>query len=123
MTRRGSIFERYDIDPRGGPRAITERLRELAQDAVDADARREIRAAWEALTRHPRDRLEAALDSHPETREALGPPPPPPRPEPERPLDLADLVATPRIAAALGAPSAAERAWAGAPPAERDALP
>lgn len=119
-ARGTSPFDRFDIDPRGGPAAITERLRELAEDA-DPDQRRAIRAAWEALTMHPLRRLEAALDAHPETREPLGEPPrrvaAPDEPEP--PLDLPDLVPRPRVTSALPEPSRAERAILGPPPADR----
>ncbi len=57
-------FERFGIDPKEGPRAITERLRELAEDANEAD-RAAIRAAWEELTLHPLRRLRAAIGAHP----------------------------------------------------------
>ncbi|MBK9258558.1 MAG: hypothetical protein IPM54_01855 [Polyangiaceae bacterium] len=57
-------FERFGIDPKEGPRAITERLRELAEDANEED-RAAIRAAWEELTLHPLRRLRAALGAHP----------------------------------------------------------
>jgi hypothetical protein len=57
-------FERFGIDPKEGPRAITERLRELAEDAGEEE-RAAIRAAWEELTLHPLRRLRAALGAHP----------------------------------------------------------
>jgi len=57
-------FERFGIDPKEGPRAITERLRELAEDANEED-RAAIRAAWEELTLHPLRRLRAAFGAHP----------------------------------------------------------
>ncbi len=57
-------FERFGIDPKEGPRAITERLRELAEDANEED-RAVIRAAWEELTLHPLRRLRAAFGAHP----------------------------------------------------------
>jgi hypothetical protein len=57
-------FERFGIDPKEGPRAITERLRELAEEATEQD-RAAIRAAWEELTLHPLRRLRAALGAHP----------------------------------------------------------
>jgi hypothetical protein len=70
---------------------------------------------------HPRRRFEAALDSHPETREPLGAPPAaraaPSASEP--PLDLPDLIPRPRLEAALPPPTAAERAMLGPPPADR----
>lgn len=72
-------FERYDLDPRQGIAAITARLKELAEDAVDEAERDAIRAAWEELTLDPRRRLDAALFAHPETREPIGLPPTAPR--------------------------------------------
>lgn len=118
MTR--SAFDRFGIDPRGGPAAITERLRELAEDA-DPHERAEIRAAWEALTMHPLGRLDAALDAFPETRPPM--PPPPPRcdavPTREAPLDLPDLVPRPRVVDALPDPDPAEHGILGPPPADR----
>ena len=69
-------FDRFDIDPRAGLAAITERFRELAEAAKDDAARERIRAAWEELTLHPARRLRAALFAHPETRLPLGGPPP-----------------------------------------------
>jgi hypothetical protein len=57
-------FERFGIDPKEGPRAITERLRELAEDATEEN-RAAIRAAWEELTLHPLRRLRAAIGAHP----------------------------------------------------------
>jgi hypothetical protein len=69
-------FDRFDLDPRAGIAAITERLRELAEAAKDDAARERIRAAWEELTLHPTRRLRAALFAHPETRLPLGAPPP-----------------------------------------------
>ena len=47
-------FDRYDIDPREGPEGITERMRELVEDAPNEAARDAMRQAWEALTRDPR---------------------------------------------------------------------
>ena len=60
-------FERFDIDPMQGPTAITERLRELTEEADEAQ-REELRAVWEELTLHPRRRLQIALQAFPETR-------------------------------------------------------
>ena len=39
-------FERYGLDPRDGIVAITQRLKELAEDATDPAERERIRAAW-----------------------------------------------------------------------------
>lgn len=68
-------FERYELDPREGISAITQKLKELAEDAKDDAEREAIRAAWEELTLHPVRRLRAALFAHPETRPELGNPP------------------------------------------------
>lgn len=95
-------FERYDIDPMQGTAAITERLRELAEDADEAE-RDALRAVWEDLTMHPRRRLAVALEAFPETRVPLsrrplaGAPPD----EPPTALELRDLVVIPRVARAL----------------------
>jgi len=115
-------FERFDIDPRDGLAAITERLRELAEDA-DEDERERLRAEWDRLTLHPRTRLEAALDAFPETRAPLAP-------RPTRPLDqvapvlddftLNDLVLLPSVAAALMFEDETEPA--ALPPIDRDPL-
>jgi hypothetical protein len=97
-------FERYGLDPREGISAITQRLKELAEDAKDDAERERIRAAWEELTLHPARRLRAALNAHPETRAPLGAPPPLPRLRPvATELTLRDLAATPSAVAALPA--------------------
>ncbi len=91
-------FERYDLDPRDGITAITQRLRELAEDAKDEKERERIRAAWEELTLHPARRLRAALFAHPETRPPLGNPPMLMRMRrADSPLDLRDLAARPSV--------------------------
>lgn len=96
-------FERYGLDPFAGPALITERLRELAEDCQDERERAAIREAWEALTLHPRRRLELALDAHPESRPPLGRPPRPRRRDrADDTLGLADLVALPSVVSALG---------------------
>lgn len=98
-------FERYGIDPSAGPLAITERMRELAEDAATEEERSEIRRAWEALTLHPRRRVELALGAHPESRDEPGRPPRRPRrARADSELALRDLVPFPSVAAALGAP-------------------
>lgn len=66
-----NAFERYNLDPLEGPGGITERLRELAEDA-DEDERAALREAWETLTLHPLGRLRAALAAHPESRAPIG---------------------------------------------------
>jgi len=104
--RPANPFERFDLDPREGPRAITERLRELAEEAPEAE-RAEIRAAWEELTLHPLRRLRAAVGAPPRHPDA-------PRTGPEHaplamgrkalppaPLTLGDLAPRPAVAGAL----------------------
>ena len=95
-------FERYGLDPREGVVAITQRLKELAEDAKTDAERNEIRAAWEELTLHPARRLRAALSAHPETRAPLASPPPLPRVRVSTTeLELRDLAARPSALAAL----------------------
>jgi len=98
-------FERFDLDPKEGPRAITERLRELAEDAGEAE-RAVIRAAWEELTLHPLRRLRAAIGARPRhpALDRSGPEHAPPKmrksPAAE-PVGLADLAPRPSVALAL----------------------
>jgi hypothetical protein len=100
-----NLFERYDIDPRQGTRAITERMRELAEEAESEEERAELRTTWEELTVHPARRLRAAFGAHPETRPPIGAPPPtggagtgPVDPD----LTLSELALRPSVARALG---------------------
>lgn len=62
-------FERFDLDPKEGAAGITERLRELAEEAGEEE-RAAIRQAWEELTLHPLRRLRAALFAFPPHPEA-----------------------------------------------------
>jgi hypothetical protein len=95
-------FEAFDLDPLAGPEAITDRLRELAEEA-STEERARIREAWQALTLHPLRRLQAALGAHPETRALLGAPPAPPRWEAALgEVTLLDLLILPSVEAALG---------------------
>lgn len=100
-------FERYELDPREGIGAITQRLKELAEDAKDDAEREKIREAWEELTLHPARRLRAALFAHPETRPPLGNSPSLPRrrggagPAPGSIADLAVHDIAPRVTAEL----------------------
>ncbi len=107
MAQSDNPFERYDLDPRDGITTITQRLKELAEDARDDAERERIRAAWEELTLHPTRRLLAALFAHPETRAPLGSPPsltrrrsPSADPSDTQPT-LRELAARPRLAATL----------------------
>lgn len=95
-------FERFDLDPKEGSRGITERLRELAEEAGEAE-RAAIREAWEELTLHPLRRLRAALTAFPVHTEAtlstaaaapLGARRPPRR----EPLTLPELAPRPLVA-------------------------
>lgn len=91
-------FERYGIDPASSPEAITERFRELVGDAAEAE-REALRAAWDALTLNPEERVRAAFFADPETRPELGSPPPRKRtpfagPEP---MALARLLVLPSV--------------------------
>ena len=111
MKREENPFDRFEIDPALGTRGITERLRELAEEASEAD-QAAIRAAWEELTMHPARRLRAALGALPETRAPFAAPPPPPRDaarvDPD--LTLVDLALRPQVALALGGEPRATRA-------------
>jgi hypothetical protein len=114
-------YERWDIDPLGGPAAITERMRELVEDAPDEAARKAIRAAWEELTLHPARRLRAALAAHPDSH---GPPGArPPRPSRSAPPDggtsLSALLPRPSVLDAL---RAADEATLPDLPFERDPI-
>jgi hypothetical protein len=114
-------FERYGLDPREGVVAITQRLKELAEDATDDAERERIRAAWEELTLHPARRLRAALNAHPETRAPLGSPPTLPRVRAlPTELELRDLAARPSAVAALP-PDIAQAAHSAGDPGAVDA--
>ena len=94
-------FERFDLDPFEGPAGITERMRDIAQDAKDEAERDEVRTAWRELTQDPRRRLALALSAHPDTRVLPGKRPERPASEPAR-LMLRALVVLPSIHEALG---------------------
>lgn len=53
-------FEALDLDPLASTFEITERVRVLSEDADEA-RRKELRALWEELTRHPRHRITSAI--------------------------------------------------------------
>jgi hypothetical protein len=115
-------FDRYDLDPREGISAITQRLRELATEAKTDAERDEIRAAWEELTLHPARRLRAALFAHPETRAPLGLPPIPSRPRHVSPVapNLRDLALLPSLARAIASSSGARAPSTAADSLEED---
>lgn len=103
-------FERYELDPREGPVGITEQLRDLAEDAADEATRDEIRAAWEALTRDPNERIVWALRAHPRVGPIGAAPLERPRPRRTKPAQAAptpaDYISPPSVEAALStAPS------------------
>lgn len=95
-------YERYDLDPAAGPKAITARLRELAEETEDDLERARIRDAWEALTMHPMRRLDLALRAHPDTREAPGRPPRSLHWGPAEPVTLDELVPLPALSTLAG---------------------
>ncbi len=95
-------FERFDLDPKEGSRGITERLRELAEEAGETE-RAAIREAWEELTLHPLRRLRAALTAFPVHEEAssstaAAAPLGARRPARREPLTLAELAPRPLVA-------------------------
>lgn len=60
-------FEALGIDPLATISQITERVRDLSEDA-DEPGRKQLRDLWEALTLHPRTRVTAAISTFiPET--------------------------------------------------------
>jgi hypothetical protein len=71
-------YDRLGLPPGATPEEITELLRErLAEAAPEEQA--ELRAIWERLMRHPRERVILALGAHPRDRDAglpLRAPPP-----------------------------------------------
>lgn len=102
-------FVRFGLDPEASLAELTERLRELAEDAPDEATRVAIRAAWEGLTRSPARRLELVLEAGPRPDPIPPEPPlapPPPWPEPR----LSDVSAPLPLAPRLPPPSAEERA-------------
>lgn len=97
-------YLQYDLDPSADKEAITERFRELMEDATDENTRRSLRAAWEALTLHPKARVAAALRVHPDRRRKETPPPranPPRSPHYSPRPTLSDLAMRPSVEAAL----------------------
>jgi hypothetical protein len=95
-------FERLEIDPREGPRGITERMRALIEETTSEEERTELRALWEELTMHPARRLRVALRAHPETREPLGAAPEARASAAFAPdVGLSDLAMRPSVARAL----------------------
>jgi hypothetical protein len=126
MSRRiaRNPFDRFELDPTSDLAAITDVLRERAEEVTSDDERASIRAAWESLTLHPDMRLELALTAVPETRPPLGRRPRAPQlstPDAGQPASsspsLLDLVGLPPLRAeldrTLGPESEEERAlWA-----------
>lgn len=73
------LYARYGLDPLADATTLTERFRALLRDAPGPAEEAALREAWEALTLHPRRRLEAALRSPPESHPASGRAPRTPR--------------------------------------------
>jgi hypothetical protein len=97
------LFERYALDPLATPAEITERMRELVELAPEPE-REALRAAWERLTLHPRERIAAAVRCFVDLEPPLEPPPrrasPP---HPTSPASAVDLCLLPPLEASLGA--------------------
>jgi hypothetical protein len=87
--REDNPFLRYGLDPTQDLASITERLRELAEDARDPAERDAIRAAWDALTKSPMRRFELALEVSPA---------PPPLPRFVEPAETDEPPFEPRLA-------------------------
>lgn len=86
MTKRESNpFLRFGLDPSASLAELTQRMRELAEDANDAE-RAELRAAWELLSRSPARRFELVMEAGPAPEPIAGSPvrsvPLAPTPEP-----------------------------------------
>jgi hypothetical protein len=84
IAMNGNPFDALDLDPSATPDEITERLREMVEDASPSDRQR-IRETWESLTLHPRSRVVHALGTFidPEPEKIVRPPPPRPPPSTE----------------------------------------
>lgn len=85
-------FERYGLNPLASVAELTERLRELAEDADEA-GKQALREAWDELSRHPDRRLEHALTTFvdPDPPAVVAPPRAPPQSIVEPPLCEAPL--------------------------------
>ena len=86
-------FDALGLPPTASPEEITEALRERIEDAGPAE-RAALRALWERMMRHPRERILLALGAHP--RGALTPPDAPPiSPDPTAAEEVASFVTPP----------------------------
>jgi len=74
MSHASNPFDRFELDPSSDLAEITEALRDRSE-TLAPEERPALRSAWEALTLHPRHRLELALTAVPESRAPLGAPP------------------------------------------------
>jgi hypothetical protein len=99
---------RYGLDPRSTLAELTERLRELAEEA-DEPERAALRAAWQSLAQSPARRFVLALDAGPFAPPIARPPPLAPRASPAFEPTLADLLAPAALAPRLGPEDDAER--------------
>lgn len=76
MSAPEDLFAELELDPLCGPEEITERMRELIDDAAPEERPR-LRAAWEQLTLHPKRRVELALGTFVDLEPGPEPRPPP----------------------------------------------
>ncbi len=100
-----NAFEELDLDPLASTFAITERVRDLSEDASEP-RQKELRALWEDITRHPRARITAAVATF-VAGEEESPVPPPRAPLPEGAApgpSFLDKLPVAGLAATLGAP-------------------
>lgn len=113
-------YVRFGLDPEAPLAEITARLRELAEDAADDEARAAIRAAWNELSRSPARRLALALEAGPTAPPVSAPrvaPPLPRAPEPTLAAVTSPPPLAPRVAVSSSRPRVALDAWID--PAER----
>lgn len=87
-------FDDLGLDPLASPDELTERMRELVEDATTAAQKQALQDAWQDLTMNPRKRVRLALSTFVDSEPFLPSPPPRPRPpaaaspEPQTPAEL-----------------------------------
>lgn len=69
-------FDEHDLDPLASPDEITERMRELVEDATSPASKQALQDAWQDLTMNPRKRVRLALSTFVDMDPpAISPPP------------------------------------------------